>query len=95
MRGLDDFIRAAEKVNLHQMMRSAPACPSIAEFVHPQDPEARSKPGFWKLKEEVVAISRQAITKEVNGLREAPDDEDDEVGCSKAVCKSNIISKLN
>ena len=68
--------------------------PFIAEFVNPQDPEAMSKPGFWKLKEEVVTLSRQAITEGVDGLREALGDEDDEVGSSKAVRKSNIISKL-
>ena len=48
------FIRAAENVNLGRMHTCAKACPCIAEYVHPEDPEARSKPGIWSLKELAV-----------------------------------------
>ena len=86
------FIRAAEKVNLFRMKACAKACPCITEYVHPEDPEARSKPGFWRLKELVITISRQSITEEMENINNETDDSGD--ASHKARTKTNILSKL-
>ena len=50
------LIRAAEKVNLFHMKACAKACPCITEYVHPEDPEAPSKPGFWRFKGDLKSL---------------------------------------
>ena len=55
------FIRAAERVNLRRMKECAQACPEIYEYASPHNPEARSTPGIWKLRERAIALCREEI----------------------------------
>ena len=68
------------------------ACPCITEYVHPEDPEARSKPGFWRLKEFVITLSRQSMTEEMENINNETDDCGDI--SHRAQKKASILSKL-
>ncbi|CAK0886943.1 unnamed protein product [Prorocentrum cordatum] len=85
------FLRAAEQVNLTRMRRCAAVCPKIAGYVQPENPEARSSPGFWQLKDFAVQLARRSLTEEISELRR-------QQGHSSfdhfAHSKSNILTKL-
>ena len=84
------FIRAAEKVNLNRMKVCAKACPTILDYVHHDDPEARSHPNMSRLKNLVVNLSRQDITDSVDELRSLQDGDEQ----TRTNLKTNILSKL-
>ena len=45
------FVRAAERVDVSRTRRRAREFPKISENVNPENPEARTRPSFWKLKD--------------------------------------------
>ena len=63
------FIRAAEKQSMKKMVRCCVACPDILDFCHPDDPETRSKEGFDKLKEKVIALARSEIVEDMEEVQ--------------------------
>ena len=85
------FLRAAEQVNLTRMRRCAKACPKIVEYVQPENPEARSSPGFWQLKEFAVQLARRTLTEEIADLRRQ---QGHSTSDHLAHTKSNILTKL-
>ena len=63
------FIRAAEKQSMKKMARCCVACPDILEFCHPDDPEARLREGFEKLKEKVITLARGEIMEDMEEVQ--------------------------
>ncbi len=82
------FIRAAERVNLKKMNRAAREAPAISKFVNPGDPEARSKQGFWRLKERAVELARESLMKDMEETMKITDLN------LKATKKQSILTKL-
>ena len=54
-------IRATEQVRLATMRRCVTRYPRLAEFICPDDAEARSRPGLTRLRAHAVELGRQSI----------------------------------
>ena len=82
------FIRAAEKQNLRRMKQCATACPTILQYCHPDNPEARSTVQFQELKELVISLSRRDITDKIEALKGEED------GNEYRRSKESVMKKL-
>ena len=85
------FVRAAERVDVSRMRRCARAFPKIADYVSPENPEARTSPGFWRLKELAVQLARLALTEDLEQLQR---DRAADPAAFQTQTKSNILTKL-
>ena len=85
------FIRAAEEVNLSRMASCARSYPSLATYIHHDDPNARSSAGMAKLREHALQLAKDAISDEMAELRRMSLEPNSAILWQK---KEHILTKL-